>query len=717
MNALNRKTAPGGRGLDDSTNANNNTATADDSQPGYCSGFGRWHSENKNQEGTPRDYIEVSLAEIKAMIPNPPSAEKSSAAVQWAIFSTLKTRTHAEQKANGEFSCLWLDIDEATGKTFQEIVQIADHNTGGDVLAYTTSSATEANQKTRVLVPLSKAVTGEQFVILQKIFNDKVEAEKITPDRVTERAGHICFLPNRGEFYDFHIDDEFGAFNPDCWSAEIAEQQEAKKARLIELDAAKEVAKRKGIERMASGCKSPIDAYNETHDLTMMLEVYGYSKRGARYCSPNSGSGKPGVTLTSDGSKWLSSHGSDAGIGRLTENGTMGDAFDLFVYYEHGGDRSAAVKAAGAMFKVGNVTLTEANQQAQRQAQATTSPAVSEPFNLLKFSMNGNATKMEADMQDEKYVLGRMAILGQSTLFYAKPNAGKTLLILWLLMEKIKAGDINGEDVFYINADDTYRGLVYKLKLAEKHGFQMLAPGHNGFKAAELASYLFQMINSESAKGKVLILDTVKKFTDLMNKKTASEFGESVRQFVSHGGTVICLAHVNKHRDDEQKVVYSGTTDLVDDADCAYTLDTLTEEKTTGLRTVRFENFKSRGDVTSEAVYRYNYADDTPYHARLESVEEVGAEERAKAEQRKRLESILERNQQAIEAIKDCIRDGITQKTALIKTAHENSGVSKSKISKALSEHTGSNVAENQFWHINVEDNNAHVYQFNWGIL
>jgi len=62
-----------------------------------------------------------------------------------------------------------------------------------------------------------------------------------------------------------------------------------------------------------------------------------------------------------------------------------------------------------------------------------------------------------------------LAIFGQSTIFYAKPNAGKTLMVIYLLKESIKAGKINGEDVFYINADDTYRGLVQKLMIAEKY--------------------------------------------------------------------------------------------------------------------------------------------------------------------------------------------------------------------------------------------------------
>ncbi len=319
-------------------------------------------------------------------------------------------------------------------------------------------------------------------------------------------------------------------------------------------------------------------------------------------------------------------------------------------------------------------------------------------------------------MLEDKFVLGRMAILGQSTIFYAKPNAGKTLLILWLLIQAIRKGEIRAQDVFYINADDNHKGLVFKLKLAEKHGFHMMAPGYRDFRSETLHQYLSELVRQDNARGKILILDTVKKFTDLMKKDRASQFGESVRQFVSHGGTVIMLAHVNKHRDEDQKVIYSGTSDLVDDADCAYTLDTVTEDAASGLRTVKFENFKSRGDVASEAVYRYNYADGTTYYDRLESVQEVGQAEREQAEKRARQDAMLERNRAAVDVIKDCIREGITKKTDLIAQAHDRSGIAKAKITRALGDHTGSNAAEHQFWHVNVADKNAHVYQLNWGV-
>jgi hypothetical protein len=245
----------------------------------------------------------------------------------------------------------------------------------------------------------------------------------------------------------------------------------------------------------------------------------------------------------------------------------------------------------------------------------------------------------------------------------------------------------------------------------------MLVPGHNGFESNALITYLSELVKQGNARGKILILDTVKKFTDLMHKEKSSKFGECVRQFVSHGGTAIMLAHTNKHRDDENKVVYSGTTDLVDDADCAYTLDVVTEEKANGLRTVQFTNFKSRGDVTSEAVYRYDFADGTTYRERLNSVEEVGQTERQEAEKRKRLDMVLDKNRSAVEIIKECIGEGIINKTELIQQAHERSGITKAKIRAALSDHTGSSISDDQFWHVNVKDKNAHVYQLNGGIL
>jgi len=336
-------------------------------------------------------------------------------------------------------------------------------------------------------------------------------------------------------------------------------------------------------------------------------------------------------------------------------------------------------------------------------------------LNILdQFALNGKSEQMKKKMLEDKFVLGRTALYGQATVYYGGPNAGKTLLTLAELKIAIKSGRIDPQDVFYINADDTHKGLVFKVEYAESLGFKMLAPGHNGFKADNLLPLLGQLVAKGQAKGKIIILDTVKKFTDLMDKKKSSNFTEAIRQFVSHGGTVIMLAHVNKHRGDDKKPVHSGTTDLKDDSDCAYILDVISDEA--GVKTVKFQNDKARGDVAKEVFYHYDSADGTSYQTRLDSVEEIGKEEREEVLKRKGLQLTLERNRQEIDAIKDCIRENINQKTALINEARERSGLTKKKISRALMEHTGSKVDEGQFWHINIMDKNAHVYQLNYGV-
>jgi hypothetical protein len=74
--------------------------------------------------------------------------------------------------------------------------------------------------------------------------------------------------------------------------------------------------------------------------------------------------------------KFISRHESDAGIGQPAKNGgTWGDAFDLFVHYEHGGDFDAAVRAAGDMFTTTDpvtgepVTITKLNQRQHMRGQ------------------------------------------------------------------------------------------------------------------------------------------------------------------------------------------------------------------------------------------------------------------------------------------------------------------------------------------------------------
>tara|TARA_R110000851_G_scaffold333531_1_gene514861 strand:- start:41210 stop:43840 length:2631 start_codon:yes stop_codon:yes gene_type:complete len=333
-----------------------------------CSGFGKHHSVNNRV--APKSYVGITLQSILAMLDAPQCVEKSQA--QWVIFSSLMTREYAEQRANGTFYALWADIDEqgVQGLTFRDLVSLAGGAIGYALWIYTSSTATEETPKSRIILPLAAPVTGEQFVLMQRVLNNKLEASGITPDRATERAGLVCYLPNRGAFYDYFVGDG-DLLTATAWQSECEVLAELDRQHQARLNEQRQAAKLKAAERMATGQLSPIGAFNETYSLPLLFDTYGYLDKGKRWLSPNSQSNVAGVTLTDDGRKWLSTHASDADLGKPTANGTMGDAFDLFVYYNHQGDRDAAIKAAGEMFtSAEGVSITKSNQREYMQAQS-----------------------------------------------------------------------------------------------------------------------------------------------------------------------------------------------------------------------------------------------------------------------------------------------------------------------------------------------------------
>lgn len=99
--------------------------------------------------------------------------------------------------------------------------------------------------------------------------------------------------------------------------------------------------------RAPSERTSVIDAFNDAHDMHELLVRYGYrpTARG-RYLSPNSKSKLAGVVLFDDGRAY-SHHASDP-----FDSAHTFDAFELWSYYEHGGDITKAVKDAANFLNV-----------------------------------------------------------------------------------------------------------------------------------------------------------------------------------------------------------------------------------------------------------------------------------------------------------------------------------------------------------------------------
>jgi len=347
-------------------------------------------------------------------------------------------------------------------------------------------------------------------------------------------------------------------------------------------------------------------------------------------------------------------------------------------------------------------------------AAASAEAAQGGPLGRLKgFSITGRSSDLRQQMLDDKFVLDQIAILGQWTNLYAAPNTGKTLLTLTMLRDQIRANVICGEQVFYVNADDTYRGMVEKLEIAESIGLQMLVPNQQGFVVSNIVDLMSDLAIANEAANVVIVLDTLKKFTDLMDKRVASQFGNIARGFVAAGGTLITLAHTNKHKDSQGKSIYSGTSDIRDDGDCFYIIDKIGVDKGFGTEryTVEFTNDKARGDVAGTVGFSFEKRVGETYADLLGSVKRLSSGEIERSKVAKEVQAELDDDADLIAAVADCLGAGINTKSAIVKKVRESTGDSNDKVRKLMAKRTGTFYELGHRWTVIKGANNAQFYQ------
>lgn len=324
---------------------------------------------------------------------------------------------------------------------------------------------------------------------------------------------------------------------------------------------------------------------------------------------------------------------------------------------------------------------------------------------LDRYSLRDRNDELRKLATGQVHVLGEIALKGESTVIYAPPNTGKTLLAFSLLIEAIKQGRVDPSKLYYINVDDSIHGLIEKNDVANQHGFHMLAEGHSDFQSGEFLHILDNKISNDHAKDTVIVLDTAKKFTDLMDKRKSSKFCTTIRRFTMKGGTCILLAHTNKNRGNNGKLVHAGTTDIREDSDCVYLLDKVSTDENSQTRIVQFENIKNRGDVARTATYSYSVAEKISYAERLDSVTPVVDTDLAPLKQAANLKA----DGKVINIVMACIREGITTKMKLADAAAKQSGISKRAAIKILEKYTGTDPTLHK-WICTVQNRGAKVY-------
>lgn len=325
---------------------------------------------------------------------------------------------------------------------------------------------------------------------------------------------------------------------------------------------------------------------------------------------------------------------------------------------------------------------------------------------LGRYSASRDLSLLEKNMVEQKPLLGDIVLYGDTTVIYALANTGKTLIIIYLIIDAIKSGRVDPSKVFYINFDDNSSGLLTKCRLAQEYGFHMLADGHQGFQAKDFRTAMIAMIDTDTAKGVVVILDTLKKFVNTMDKGSSSEFGVVVRQFCLKGGTVVALGHANKKLGADGKPVYSGTTDILDDFDCAFTLATVSHDPDRGLKLVEFENIKRRGNVAVNAAYSYSSLPQGNYEGLVLSVQEVDPTQLVPIKQAAELQSELP----VIDALNACILEGINTKMKMVDTVAKRTAVSNRNVLKVIEKYTGIDVQKHR-WTYGVGARGAQIFE------
>jgi hypothetical protein len=331
-----------------------------------------------------------------------------------------------------------------------------------------------------------------------------------------------------------------------------------------------------------------------------------------------------------------------------------------------------------------------------------TKSSVTNPLN--KHSLLGSAAKLREHAAMQKPVLGKVCLSGQFTIWFGRYGHAKTLLFYFLLIEAIHDGRIEPASVFIVNADDNSAGLADKAELTDDLGVNVLVPGYKGFSASMLLDLMIEVTGSGAAPDTFVVVDTLKKAVDVMDKKAIRSFNIVIRNFVMAGGTLLALAHTNKRTGADGKPVPEGAGDLNSDIDCSFILDQFSKEGEDET-IIKFTVDKNRGGVAREEYYAFDPNPDLTYVERLASVRKIDP----KDEQFADLLSETSDEELVIANVGVCFERGIVTKMEIVRRAAEASNVSRRTALGILDKHTGDDP-DVHLWNFTVREHGRKVY-------
>lgn len=311
--------------------------------------------------GTP--YQTITWDGIRRLMDRPAAVEKADAPfVILSTYSEHDGRTHDVQRERGVYGGLAVDIDKGD-PSIEEVIEAVTSVVGAVWLeVYSSSSAAADNRKWRVLIPLAAPLAGSEYHETQDTFFSLLAKHGLQCDTTLARPGQPIYLPNvpkgrrdgdgRPVFYECrHVDGPALKLGPTSAIVCAIEHSREQRARL-QAEVAEAAAAKKAVFTFSLDDDfKPMDHFNANNDIKTLLVGYKFvrNEHTARNHYRHDKRGDSGSYSMEDfGNYWVCmSHWAKADkLGSTSRDGfQFGDAFDLFCFFEHQNNRTAAVRA------------------------------------------------------------------------------------------------------------------------------------------------------------------------------------------------------------------------------------------------------------------------------------------------------------------------------------------------------------------------------------
>ncbi len=448
------------------------------SSKGFLTAFGQHDSHalilasgaRNHSPAAGRPYSRIGWSEILRLAKAPGNRAKDRAQfVIPSIYVESDGRTHLVQREHGLFGLLSADIDSGDHdiEAIEESVSAAIGD--AEMLIYSSSSAQKEQKKWRIMVPMAELLPGADFAETQTAFFALLSERGIRCDLALARAAQPVFLPNvppekrRPEdgtplFYQTrHHPGPHLLLGPT--SPIIRKKEELRAAREREAEERRSIKERRSLEQPRHIIAyedefDPIAHFNANNDIADLLNRYGFERclrrRGSHWKSPLSESGSFSTEIRDDHWVCVSSWPHNYDIGRVTSSGNRaGDAFDLYAYFEHYGDKTAAVRAYAQEVRPrrqsSHPLRTKRGRFTGLGAVACEPPEIPDFFDAEKVGQKLNTCFRDALNKAAKWKESGKKNTPPVTVMKASPGSGKTSAMLSALaafdIERLK-GDV-----------------------------------------------------------------------------------------------------------------------------------------------------------------------------------------------------------------------------------------------------------------------------------